>query len=248
MSALCHTGYTTIDMSSQLYFSIVVPAHNEALYIERTLEHLQLLRYPKDKYEVIVVENGSNDGTYELAKKFETGNIRLMQSAKGVSKAKNLGADTARKDSDWFVFLDADTILEGEFLTELDNFLRQPHHRFTVGTVSVQPLSGTLTARLWFAFYDLGHRITKTSYSIKMVKRSLFPPVRFDEALVMGEDLHVIAQARKYGEFFFLPTKTVFTSTRRFDKLGWWYIFFSWTFVAMLPERTQRRFGYEVVR
>ena len=235
-------------MEKQLFFSIVVPAHNEALYIERTLEHLQRLRYPADKFEVLVVENGSSDNTYELVKKFEGDNVKVLQSEKGVSRAKNLGADSVKKESDWFVFLDADTILEEEFLTELDDFLRQPHHRFTVGTVSVRPLSGTLKARMWFAFYDLGHRITKTSYSIKMVKRSLFPPVRFDEDLVMGEDLHVIAQARKFGEFLFLPTKTVFTSTRRFDKLGWWYIFFSWTFVAMLPEHIQRRFSYEVVR
>ena len=235
-------------MESRLRFSIIVPAHNEELYIERTLEHLQLLNYPQGLFEVIVVENGSSDRTYELAKRFEGGAIQVFQSAKGVSRAKNLAIDHAKKESDWFVFLDADTILEPEFLNELDDFLRQPHHKFTVGTTSVRPLSGTLKARLWFSFYDLGHRLTKASYSIKMVRRDLFPPVRFDEDLQLAEDLHVIAQARKFGEFFFMQTTTVFTSTRRFDKLGWWYIFFKWTFEAMLPEKKQKTLTYEVVR
>lgn len=235
-------------MDPHLFFSIIVPAHNEENYIEETLAHLQRLNYPKDRYEVIIVENSSSDATLERARKFEGGNISVFQSEKGVSRAKNLGVDRARKEGDWFVFLDADTILKEEFLNELDAYLRRGHHHYTVGTVSILPLPDTLKARIWFAFYDLGHRITKTSYSIKMVKRSLFPPVRFDETLVMGEDLHVIAQARKFGDFFFLLTENVFTSTRRFEKLGWWYIFFSWTFVAMLPEKIQRRFTYEVVR
>lgn len=235
-------------MGSRLSFSIICPAHNEALYLGRTLEHLRQLNYPRERFEVIVIENGSTDRTYEIAKGFEGGNIRVLRSEKGVSRAKNLGTDSARKESDWLVFLDADTILEPEFLNELDDFLREPHHAFTVGTTSVRPLSGTLKARLWFSFYDLGHRLTKASYSIKMVRRDLFPPIRFDEALQLAEDLHVIAQAREFGEFFFMPTTTVFTSTRRFDKLGWWYVFFKWTFDAMLPEHTQKKLTYEVVR
>jgi glycosyltransferase involved in cell wall biosynthesis len=235
-------------MDGRLFFSIIIPAHNEELYLERTLEHVRALAYPVERYEVIVVENGSTDGTYELAKRFEGGNVRVLRSEKGVSRAKNLAIDNARKDSDWFVFLDADTVLEPAFLSELDGFLREPHHAYTVGTTSVRPLSGTLKARLWFAFYDLGHRLTKASYSIKMVRRDLFPPVRFEEGLQLAEDLHVIAQARAFGDFFFLPTDTVYTSTRRFDKLGWWYIFFKWTFEAMLPEAKQKQLTYEVIR
>lgn len=236
-----------MDMPNRLFFSIIIPAHNEESYVERTLQHVQTLDYPQNRYEVIVIENGSTDRTYELAQAYEGGNIRLMRSEKGVSRAKNAGIDAVRSESDWIVFVDADTVLRKTFLQELDAFLQRPN-TYTVGTFSVRPLPSTIKARLWFAFYDIGHRLTKASYSIKAVKRSLFPPIRFDENLVMGEDLHVIAQALKFGTFFFMPTKSVYTSTRRFEKLGWWYVFFSWTFVAVLPERMQRRFSYDVVR
>lgn len=235
-------------MDSRLFFTLVIPAHNESGYIERTLERILALEYPKDRHEIFVVENGSSDDTFQKAKRFERENLRVLQSEKGVSKAKNLGVDSARKDSDWIIFVDADTVLEKEFLLDLDAFLREPRHNYTVGTFSVRPLPSTLNARLWFALYDLGHRFTHTSYSIKAVKRSLFPPVRFDESLVTAEDLHVIAQARAFGKFFFMSTNTVLTSTRRFEKVGWWKLFFIWTFVAVLPENWQQRFAYEVIR
>lgn len=235
-------------MAPALRFSIIIPAHDEESYIERTLEHVTALSYPKDAYEVLVVENGSRDRTFEIAKSFEGPNLHVLKSEKGVSKAKNLGIDRASPASDWIVFLDADTVLEKEFLLELDDFLREPHHGYTVGTTSVRPLTGTLNAVLWFKFYDLGHRLTKASYSIKLVKRSLFPPLRFDETLTLAEDLRMIAEARKYGTFFFLPTRTVFTSTRRFDKEGWWKIFFSWTFGAILPRSLQQQMTYKVIR
>lgn len=236
-------------MSTHLRFSIVIPMHNEEDYIGQTLEHIKKLAYPKDSYETIVVENGSSDKSFELAKRFEGENIRVLKNTvSGVSAAKNLGIDSLPSASDWVVFLDADTILKPAFLSELAEFLQKSASRLVVGTTSVLPLSGTWGARMWFKFYDISHRLTKTSYSIQIAKRSMFPPLRFDERLVMGEDLLMIAQARKHGKFFFFPTQTVYTSTRRFDKVGYWSLFFYWIFVAVLPPRLQKKFTYKVVR
>ena len=234
----------------QLFFSIVIPAHNEALYIENTLRCASGLNYPRDRYEVFVVENGSTDDTHAIAKKSEKNNITIMQSpVKGVSAARNMGLDSVDKQSDWVIFLDADTQLRENFLNELNSFLKNNNgNNYTVVTTEVRPLSGTRNAKIWFNYYNLGHRMTKTSMSINMMKSSLRDHIRFDESITMGEDLILIDEAREEGEFFYLPTPSVYTSTRRFDKEGWWKIFFSWTFVAMLPDRIKRKFDYKVVR
>jgi glycosyltransferase involved in cell wall biosynthesis len=232
----------------ELFFSIVVPAHNEALYIRETLQRLAALEYPKDRYESIIIENGSTDETFALAQKFVNERTRVIQSAKGVSRARNTGIDVVSKESDWIIFLDADTLLDTTFLRELNNKLQKTGNRYTIGTVSLQPAPLTRQSRLWFLFYDLGHWLTKTSYSIVIAKHSCFPPARFREELVIGEDLELITQLRRFGKFFFLRTKSVHTSTRRFEKLGWWYVFFHWTFVAMLPAKQRRKFSYRVVR
>jgi glycosyltransferase involved in cell wall biosynthesis len=230
-------------------FSIVIPACNEERYIAATLEHISMLTYPKELYEVIVVENGSSDRTLDVAKLFEGGNIRVFTNeTAGVSAAKNLGIDRLSPHSDWVVFLDADTILKAGFLSDLDALLQRSRKPLSVGTTKVLPLDGGRAARTWFAYYDIMHRIGKGSYAIQIAKRSLFPALRFDEHLTMGEDLLLIQQACKAGRFFFLPTRTVFTSTRRFDTVGYWSLFLQWTVVSFLPPRQQKKFAYRVIR
>jgi glycosyltransferase involved in cell wall biosynthesis len=231
----------------KLFFSLVIPAHNEEKYLRDTLGHLKRLEYPADRFEVIVVENGSSDGTFELAKTFESANFKAMQSGKGVSRAKNAGIDHLAAQSDWAVFLDADTLVGPTFLNELNAFLQKPN-RYAVGTVSLRPLPDTAYARAWFFVHNVGHMLSKTSFAIKIVRRDLFPPLRFDERLVTAEDIHMIRQAQAHGKFFYLRTKNVATSTRRFEKLGWWYVMFYWVFVALLPEPWQKHFTYEEAR
>lgn len=230
-----------------LFFSIVVPAHNEEKYIGDTLDHLKALDYPADKFEVIVVENGSSDNTFELAKKFEGGNFKILQSAKGVSRAKNLGIENLSPQSGWVIFLDADTVLEKSFLNELNAFL-SGKTGYAVGTASLRPSPDTRYSRAWFLVQNVGHQLSKTSFAICMVRRDLFPQLRFDERLVTGEDIDMIRKAQKSGSFFFMWTKQVSTSTRRFEKLGWWYILFYWVFVALLPVSWQKKFRYDEVR
>jgi glycosyltransferase involved in cell wall biosynthesis len=232
-----------------LRFSIIIPAHNEERYIGATLEHISALSYPADLYEVIVVENGSSDRTFDVAKQFQGGNIRVVQNERaGVSAAKNFGIDRLSPQSNWVVFLDADTILKANFLSDLVTLLQTSRKPLSVGTTKVLPLGGNRTARTWFAYYDLMHRFGKGSYAIQIAKRSLFPIVRFDERLTMGEDLRLIKEARRSGKFFFLPTRTVYTSTRRFDTVGYWSLFLQWTFVSVLPPQRQKAFSYKAIR
>ncbi|MBU6431316.1 MAG: glycosyltransferase [Patescibacteria group bacterium] len=235
---------------SDLFFSIIIPVHNEERYIKANLLSIISLDYPVDKYETIIVENASNDRTYEMAKSFEKGNIIVIDSAKkGVSIAKNTGIEKMNKNSDWTIFLDCDTVLEKNFLKRLNEFMIENKHRnYAVGTTEVQPLPRSFKANLWFAFYNFGHRLTKTSYAIQIIKTSLLQHISFDENLSMGEDLKLIRDARRYGRFFYFPTKDISTSTRRFEHYGWFNLFFIWMFVAMLPRKLQRRFVYKVIR
>jgi len=50
--------------------SILIPAHNEEMVIERTIKAMVRLHYPKDKLEVIVINDNSNDRTEEIASSF----------------------------------------------------------------------------------------------------------------------------------------------------------------------------------
>lgn len=83
--------------------SIIIPAHNAASTIERTI-HSVMQNEPEA--EIIVVENGSTDDTTETVKKISSTNIRLIHSGKGVSIARNAGIRAAT--GEWITFVDAD--------------------------------------------------------------------------------------------------------------------------------------------
>ena len=237
---------------NKLYFSIVVPAYNESTTIVETLQYLERLSYPKELYEVIVVENGSTDGTWELLQNFNFNgaDFKKYQSRKGVSRAKNLGAQNISEKSDWVVFLDADTILESDFLKELNQFLWQQNKKSAViGTTKVLPYQNVSQKALWwFKVYDWGHKYTQTSYSIQICRSDISKNIRYDETLRLAEDLQFIWDAKKYGKFFFFPTETVFTSTRRFEQTGYVRLFFFWIFFGIMPRRIRSKIDYKVQR
>jgi len=52
-------------------FSVIVPVKNEEKVVGRLLNALLRLNYPKEKVEIIVVEDGSTDGTVDICKKYE---------------------------------------------------------------------------------------------------------------------------------------------------------------------------------
>ena len=238
------------NMLSSRFFSLIIPAHNEESYLSETLKHVYALDYPHDRFEALVVENGSSDATLKEAERFESEVITVISvSAKSVSSARNAGIDRMNQKADWAVFLDADTLLAPSFLCDLDTYLARPGaEHYSVGTTSIRPIRHSRGARFWFAFYDLGHYLTRTSYALFLVRADTLKRLRFDEKMSNGEDLQMIRSARRFGRFFFFRTKTVATSTRRFDKEGWLKILFLWTFVALLPKSLQRRIEYKVVR
>jgi cellulose synthase/poly-beta-1,6-N-acetylglucosamine synthase-like glycosyltransferase len=95
--------------------SIIIPMHNEEKSIEGTLNSILKSDYPKGKFEIIVVDDGSTDKTLELAKKFKEkiGDKRLMVFSKkrgGKGSALNFGIKKCKGEI--FFSMDADTFVE----------------------------------------------------------------------------------------------------------------------------------------
>ncbi|NCO28262.1 MAG: glycosyltransferase, partial [Caldiserica bacterium] len=168
---------------------------------------------------------------------------------RGVSKAKNMGIDNLSNKSNWVIFLDADTILLTDFLKNLNNYFElHKDENLSVGTTYVLPLSDLKYARIWFKFYNWGHRFTKSSFSIQIAKTPFLKNVRFDESLNFEEDYKLTNELKKYGKYFFFETLSVLTSTRRFDKYGWFKLFFIWLSYVITPSYFKRKIQYKVVR
>lgn len=234
------------------FFSIVIPAHNEEGFIEDTMRNLSKLNYSKENFEIILIENGSQDKTHKIALKCKEylSNLKVYQSETGVSVAKNLGKELVSKRSDWTIFLDADSIIEQPFLRDLNNYLNKNEDKgFTVGTCSILPSdSNSLYSKVWFKIYDICHSVSNTSYSIQIAKTSFSKGVDYDEKLHYSEDLKFIKDMKKYGNFFFFKTKDVYTSTRRFQKYGYLTLTCLWILQSILPKKLKTNKKYKVVR
>lgn len=95
--------------------SIIIPAYNEEENIGKCLDAVEQSDYPKEKLDILVVDDGSTDSTIRIAE--SKGARVLRQGHEGKSAALTEGARRAKHD---FVFtLDADTIIEKHCLREL---------------------------------------------------------------------------------------------------------------------------------
>src|SRR5439155_16314702 len=103
--------------------SIVVPAFNEAVGIERAVRSLAASNYPD--FELVVVDDGSTDGSAELVERLGLpGVLVVRQPNLGKPAALNRGIAAARHDV--VVMVDADTVFEPQTLGRLVQPLRDP--------------------------------------------------------------------------------------------------------------------------
>lgn len=109
--------------------SVVIPALNSASTIPYTLSSIFSNEFPREYFEVLVIDNGSSDETVEVAKKFP---VRTYYcSKKGIGPPRNLGIKLAK--GDMVCFTDSDCIVEKDWLEKIFNFFEQNSEADGVG-------------------------------------------------------------------------------------------------------------------
>jgi len=98
--------------------TIAVPAYNEEKTIAKTLRSLLKLDYPKNKLELFVIDDGSSDKTYKIAKKFEKFGIKVF-TKKNTGKGDSLNFALKHATGKFFVSLDADSFVAKDALKKM---------------------------------------------------------------------------------------------------------------------------------
>jgi O-antigen biosynthesis protein len=95
--------------------SVIVPVRNGEATIGRCISSVLADPYPQDRREVVVVDNGSDDRTAELASEYP---VRMIaEPRRGLSEARNRGIEASRGEI--VAFTDADCYVSNRWLAEL---------------------------------------------------------------------------------------------------------------------------------
>jgi glycosyltransferase involved in cell wall biosynthesis len=109
-------------MPAAPFFSVVIPLYNKRPYIRRAVD--SVLAQTFEVFELIVVDDGSTDGSHEALAHVTDPRFRLLrQENRGVGPARNAGMAAAR--GAWFAFLDGDDMWLPDHLLELRRIVDQ---------------------------------------------------------------------------------------------------------------------------
>ena len=136
-------------MTSPLRLSVVIATHNRWKVLVQTLPAVLAQDFPPNAYEVIVVVDGSTDGTAEWLRSLgPAGGLRILeQSNCGQAVAQNAGLGAAQ--GELVLFLDDDILCEANLLQEHSTAHRAGESLVVFGPVLLAPNSSNTLATDW---------------------------------------------------------------------------------------------------
>ncbi|SFH00390.1 Glycosyltransferase, catalytic subunit of cellulose synthase and poly-beta-1,6-N-acetylglucosamine synthase [Halopelagius inordinatus] len=145
--------------------SVLVPAYNEEGYVGQCIEAVLESDYPTDALEVVVVDDGSTDGTYEEAAAYRGENVTVLSRTNGGKHgALNFALSCARGDV--VVAVDADSVVEPTAISRAVGALQSDDDVGAVaGTVKVGNRDGHL-ARMQALEYAVGINTLRRAFAL----------------------------------------------------------------------------------
>jgi cellulose synthase/poly-beta-1,6-N-acetylglucosamine synthase-like glycosyltransferase len=215
--------------SYQPRVTILIAAYNEEKKIEATIKNKIALLYPKDKIEIIVISDGSTDGTDNIVRSYTAENVKLLRQDKRAGKTAALNLGFSKAGGEIIVFSDANSLYDRSALNNLvRNFADEKVGYVTGKMVYVNDDGSTIgdgcSAYMKYENYlrrretDIGS-IVGVDGGIDAVRKSLYLPMRPDQLPDFILPLYVVEQGYRvvYEPEAILKEPTLISSTNEYS-------------------------------
>ncbi len=195
---------------SNPFLSIIIPALNEEANLAATLASIPFT----PDIEIIVVDGGSRDGTFELARGLR---VEVLRSLPGRARQMNTGARLA--SGEVLLFLHADTRLPDRFFSYVQGMMAKPS--IAAGSFSLAIKDAGFALRVIACLANLRSRFLQLPYGDQAIflRAQLFWSIGGFPELPIMEDVALVRQLRRLGRIETLPA-TISTSSRRWQREG----------------------------
>ncbi len=227
-------------------FSIVIPAYNEAEYLDETLRALR--NQTMEDYEIIVKDGCSRDQTVNIAKQFA--DIVISHHDSSIGDARNQGAKYAQGEV--LVFVDADSLLPPETLERFNRLLSVEN--VVGGSCRKVPARGSFLDKFFYEFINLSTYISSllclggAHGNCMVIKKRVFQQIGgFNPKIIVAEEQDLVRKALKSGRIVFLLDTVILENPRRLRKWGKLRLYKAW-FLGMYRSFKAGQQVYEKVR
>jgi glycosyltransferase involved in cell wall biosynthesis len=226
-----------------MHISIIIPAYNEERLISSCLQSVfEAIAATRDfgfTHEVIVVDNNSTDNTAVLAKK--AGARVIFEPINHIARARTAGAATAT--GDWFIFLDADCVLNEKLLADIFQLIKEGKHVGAGSTLLMPGLPWWAQAILNF-WTMLSVLFGWAAGALMVCNAKAFREIGgFNLALYAADEIEFSQKLKKWGKthklkFKILSSHPLETSGRKIQLYSGREVFLQFMRLIFRPYRT----------
>jgi len=144
-------------------YSIIIPVYNEAVRIKGLLDSIQQIEYPRDDFEIVVVDDASTDNTVDILEQYPHVRVICHEKNSGRFRTRCTGAENAKYDN--LLFIDSRALVDKKILSVLNHLNRNVVNGQSLGqkNETVFEIFYTSIRRMLFRKLDFSKPIEITS-------------------------------------------------------------------------------------
>ena len=157
------------DFQSAPSLTVIIPAYNEGAMVLQSIESVAQARYPHERLEILVVDDGSRDDTWSYileAARRHPGLVTPLRHERNRGKREALALGFSRARGEILVTIDSDSVIEKESLLSLAGPFRDPRIAAVAGKVLVYNRGHGIIPRMLHVRYVLSFDMLRAGESV----------------------------------------------------------------------------------